>query len=134
MKLLMIDTSARAAKLAIAEPGHLIAEVFADSAFKHGVNLMPLTHHLLSDSGMTIADMDAFVAERKFALRSEIGVTGDYFRREGEYQVELAVKEGKSTIIGLTLAVPDEDEAQRLCEKWSQANQEIYAFIMKKLM
>ena len=60
MKLLMIDTSARAAKLAIAEPGHLIAEVFADSAFKHGVNLMPLTHHLLSDSSMTIADMDAF--------------------------------------------------------------------------
>ena len=85
-------------------------------------------------SEAVIADMDAFVAERKFALRSEIGVTGDYFRREGEYQVELAVKEGKSTIIGLTLAVPDEDEAQRLCEKWSQANQEINAFIMKKLM
>ena len=86
----------------------------------------------LSDA--VIADMDQFVAEHKFALRSEIGVTGDYYRHEGEYQVELAVKEGKSTVIGLTLAVPDEAEAVRICEKWSQENQAIYAYVMKKLM
>ena len=47
---------------------------------------------------------------------------------------ELAVKEGKSTIIGLTIAVPDETEAQRICEKWTRENQDIYAYIMRKLM
>lgn len=60
MKVLMIDTSTRAAKIAIAEPHRVIAQVYADSSFKHGVNLMPLIDHLLTDSGMKITNIDAF--------------------------------------------------------------------------
>ena len=60
MKVLMIDTSAQAAKIAIAEPHRLVAQVFSDSSFKHGVNLMPLIDHLLADSGISIGDIDAY--------------------------------------------------------------------------
>ena len=82
-----------------------------------------------------IQDMDDFIKENKFQMRSEVGVTADYYKSGlSEYTVICAVREGKENIIELKLTVPSEDQAISMCDKWSGANQEIYAFVMKTLL
>ncbi len=86
-------------------------------------------------SGSIIQDMDDFIKENKFQMRSEVGVTADYYKSSlSEYTVICAVREGKENIIELKLTVPSEDQAISMCDKWSGANQEIYAFVMKTLL
>lgn len=80
-------------------------------------------------------DMDAFIRENKFQLRTEVGITADYRKTgTGDYSVVCKVQEGKESLIELKLSVPDEEQAISMCEKWSDSNQEIYSFIMKRLL
>ena len=46
----------------------------------------------------------------------------------------MMIKEGKTTLIDLTLNVPTESAAQTLCENWKRKSQEVYAAVMKLLM
>ena len=86
-------------------------------------------------SSAVVEDMEDFLKENKFKLRSEVGVTADYYKSTmQEYVVHCEVREGHSTLIELNLAVPDEHQAQNMCGRWQAASQEIYAFVMKKLM
>ncbi len=86
-------------------------------------------------SGSIIQDMDDFIKENKFQMRSEVGVTADYYKSNlSEYTVMCAVREGKENIIELKLTVPSEEQAISMCDKWAGANQEIYAFVMKTLL
>lgn len=82
-----------------------------------------------------VEDINEFLKENKIKLRNEIGVIADYYKSTNQdYVVSCKVREGKSTLIELNLSVPDEHEAQVICNKWSTENQAIYAYIMKKLM
>lgn len=82
-----------------------------------------------------IQDMDDFIKENKFQMRSEVGVTADYYKSSlSDYTVTCSVREGKENIIELKLTVPSEDQAISMCDKWANANQEIYAFVMKTLL
>lgn len=46
----------------------------------------------------------------------------------------LLVKEGDSTLIELNLGVPLEDQAKDMCDKWKDSSQDIYDFIMHRLL
>lgn len=82
-----------------------------------------------------IQDMDEFIKENKFQMRSEVGVTADYYKSSlSDYTVSCYVREGKENIIELKLTVPSEEQAISMCDKWESVNQEIYAYIMKKLL
>ena len=81
------------------------------------------------------ADLDAFLKENKIRLRNEVGVIADYFRNSnGEIQARCEVREGKSPLISLQLAVPSEKTAELICENWKLKNQKIYSFLMQELM
>ncbi|MCJ7837257.1 DUF4364 family protein [Cuneatibacter sp. NSJ-177] len=82
-----------------------------------------------------IEDMDKFLKENKIRLRNEVGIVADYYKSTaGDFMVECEVREGKSTLIKLELAVPSEDQAELMCDRWQEANQTIYAFLMKELL
>lgn len=82
-----------------------------------------------------VEDMDQYLKENRFQLRNEVSVTADYYKSTNQdYQIHCEVKEGRATLIGLDLSVPDEDQADRMCSHWREKSQEIYAFIMKALM
>ncbi|RZS92363.1 DUF4364 family protein [Cuneatibacter caecimuris] len=86
-------------------------------------------------SAAVTADMESFLKENKFKLRSEVGVTADYYKSTTqEYVVHCEVREGRSMLVELNLAVPDEEQARSMCGRWQGASQEIYAYVMKKLM
>lgn len=60
MKILAIDCSAKSVSAAIAENGKLIAEGFLNIKLTHSETLMPIIEQLLSNSRLTLADIDAF--------------------------------------------------------------------------
>jgi len=82
-----------------------------------------------------IDDVDLFLIENKYELRNEVGTISDYYKSTNhDYIVHCQVKEGKTTLIELNLAVPTREEASHMCSNWRDCSQEIYACVMKKLM
>lgn len=86
-------------------------------------------------SSAIIEDIDEYLKENKFRLRNEVGVTADFYKSTNQdFIVHCEVREGKSCLIDLELAVPDKDQAEIMCDHWKAKSQEIYAFAMKALM
>lgn len=88
-----------------------------------------------SDIGAAaVLDMNAYLQENKFRLRSEAGTTSDYYRTENQdYVVHCEVREGKDILISLNLSVPDEKQAACISANWKERSQDIYSYIMRKL-
>lgn len=86
-------------------------------------------------SSSIVDDMDQYLKENRFRLRNEVSTIADYYKSTNQdYTVHCEVREGRSPLIELNLSVPDKEQAEAMCSKWKDRNQEIYAFIMKSLM
>lgn len=82
-----------------------------------------------------IEDMDLYLKENRFRLRNEVSVVADYYKSTNQdYIVHCEVREGKSSLISLSLSVPDREQAELMSAQWQKKNQELYAFVMKSLM
>lgn len=82
-----------------------------------------------------VEDMDEFLKTNKVRLRDEVGVTAEYYKTTNQdYIVHCEVREGKAPLIELSIAVPDKDQAEDMCDRWNTGNQTIYSFIMKELL
>lgn len=80
-------------------------------------------------------DIDAFLVDNKYDLVNDVSTTSDYYRSTSmDYVVHCVVKEGENNLIELNMSVPTEEHADAMCAKWKDASQEIYEFIIKKLM
>lgn len=81
-----------------------------------------------------VSDMDAYLSENKFRLRSEAGTTADYYKSDSQnYTVHCEVREGRTVLIGLDISVPDEKQAQQISANWKEKSQQVYSSIMRKL-
>lgn len=60
MKVLAIDCSAKSVSVAIAENGKLLAEGFLNIKLTHSETLMPIIEQTLSNTKLTLKDIDAF--------------------------------------------------------------------------
>jgi DNA-binding PadR family transcriptional regulator len=80
-------------------------------------------------------EIDDFLAEKAYELKSEVGVRADFYQVKGnEYHVRCQIIEGDSTLIDLTLSVPSKEEAVSVANNWTKHHQELYAQIMMKLL
>lgn len=80
-------------------------------------------------------EIDTYLRENKYDLRCETGTLSDYYKSTtGDYIVHCLVKEGDTTLIELNVAVPLEEQADVMCSKWKENSQEIYDFVLNKLM
>lgn len=81
-------------------------------------------------------DMDDFLQENHFKLRSENSVFAKYYKdtATNEYEVDCIVKEGRGTLIELKLGAASEEMAEKMCDAWNNASKDIYAYVMKKLL
>ena len=61
MKVVAIDCSAKAVSVALADNGKLIAEGFLNIKLTHSETLMPMVEQILTNSKITLNDIDAFV-------------------------------------------------------------------------
>lgn len=60
MKILSIDSSSVTASVAITENGNVLAENFINNGLTHSQTLMPMVEQTISDSGISISDIDLF--------------------------------------------------------------------------
>ncbi|MBR6452341.1 MAG: DUF4364 family protein [Lachnospiraceae bacterium] len=81
------------------------------------------------------AEIKSYFAEKELELRNEVEVLANYYRvMNGEFIVELVAKEKNVEILNLKLTMPSEDAAKGVCENWQKKNQEVYAYLMEKLL
>ena len=79
-------------------------------------------------------EIEAYLAEREFALREEVSVLSNYYKStSGEYEAHLVAKERGINLIELTLSVPGKDMAAAICDNWQKKNQDIYQYIIEQL-
>lgn len=60
MKLLAVECSAGPVSVALTEDGQVIGSCFLHRAVTHSVTLMPMIEHLLSATGLSLAEIDGF--------------------------------------------------------------------------
>ena len=58
MKILALETSAKAVSVAVVEDGAVLAAAYQNIGLTHSVTLMPLMDGMLHNAGLTAADMD----------------------------------------------------------------------------
>lgn len=59
MKILALETSAKAVSAAVSEDGKILASGYQDTGLTHSRTLMPIVEHLFRNTGLTLQDMDA---------------------------------------------------------------------------
>ena len=59
MKILALETSAKAVSAALTENGKVLASGYQDTGLTHSRTLMPIVEHLFANTGLTLADCDA---------------------------------------------------------------------------
>ena len=59
MKILALETSAKAVSAAVAEGGKILCAGYQDTGLTHSRTLMPIVEGILKNTNLTIADMDA---------------------------------------------------------------------------
>ena len=62
MKILALETSAKAVSAAVTEGGRVLALGFQDTGLTHSRTLMPIVEHILKNADLTMADIGAFAA------------------------------------------------------------------------
>ena len=81
------------------------------------------------------ADINTYLKEKEFTLRNEVAIQGDYYKStSGEYEAHLVAKERGINLVELTLSVPTEEIAASICDNWQTNNEEIYQYLIQKLI
>ena len=58
MKILALETSAKAVSVAVAEDGKVLASAYQNAGLTHSVTLMPLLDAMLKNAGLSLQEMD----------------------------------------------------------------------------
>lgn len=113
--------------------GEKIRNISQYEATPEGEQTLEYFGNMISES--IKKDIDIYLKKNAFELRNESCIRADYDRTEnGEYAVHCIVREGNETVIDLTVNVPTEEEADRVCTRWPDKSQEIYMDIMNRLL
>lgn len=59
MKILALETSAKAVSAAVTEDGKVLCSGYQDTGLTHSRTLMPIVEHILKNTGLTMDDIDA---------------------------------------------------------------------------
>ena len=80
------------------------------------------------------SEIDSFLADHKYKLRSENETLADYWKEHADlYIARCMIKEKGQPILDIQLAVPDKDQAVIICDNWRKKNSDIYAYLVKTL-
>jgi DNA-binding PadR family transcriptional regulator len=80
-------------------------------------------------------DIEKYLQENKYELQEEVSTPADFYQvKKGEFAAHLSVIERDTPIIELTLTVPTEEEAARLCSNWKEKSSDVYTYLMSSLL
>lgn len=98
-----------------------------------GYNSLTLFRNQIPRGAMR--DIDSFLEENKFALKNEVGTQAVYYKHtNGDYIANCKVNEGKSLLYEISLSLPSEEEAKKVCQNFREYSEDIYGFIVRNLL
>ena len=81
------------------------------------------------------ADVRSFLEEKHYTLRQNNEITATYLpKKNQEFEVELALKDGKEPLIKIQLTVPSELQAELICDHWPNKSIDIYNYLLEALL
>lgn len=76
-----------------------------------------------------------YLRENRYELRNTSQTRSDYrLNANHEYEVVCSILENNEDLFKLTVTVPTEEAARRMCNNWEKESASLYAGIMKTLM
>ena len=79
--------------------------------------------------------IDQYLKDNDMKIRDESSITGDYLKTaENEFTVRLSAKDNNRPLMDISFAVPTDDMAGHVLDKWQQKNKEIYKYLMETLL
>ena len=89
--------------------------------------------HMVSDEILT--EIDEYIGQHRYRFRNENDITADYVEvGDKDFQVICEVRGSKEFVSSLTLHVTTEEMAIAICDNWPEHYEEIYSFLVEKLM
>ena len=79
-------------------------------------------------------EADRFLAEHGTVLRQDRDLRTDWHRSKGGYEVTLRATEKGLRLMEITLRLPDEASARTAAEKMKKNSEEIYRFLIEKMI
>ncbi len=77
-----------------------------------------------------------YLNDNSVSLRQSIAVLSDYKKNEsgGGYLVSMTLTEHAAPMASISVQLPTEEMARHACQKWDECHEDIYAYIMKRLL
>ncbi len=80
-------------------------------------------------------EIDAFLSKEQYHLRDKEASTSDYYEgKKDEYICELKVVERGNELVFIKLMVASEREADTICNRWKEANADVYEYLISRLL
>ena len=88
-----------------------------------------------ADLGREIrSDCDSWLRANRMSLAQDRAAQGDFvYREDGQYEVRLELRDRQSSLMELSLRVPDKETARRAVDLWRKDNEQIYRFLIENL-
>jgi DNA-binding PadR family transcriptional regulator len=81
------------------------------------------------------SEIDQFIQEQQYHLRHKNAVTADYYEAHRDsFIVQCEIRSKKELLASVTLNVTDEEQATAICDNWEKSHEEIYDYLIHKLM
>lgn len=120
----LIDT-----KLIVAERMHHSSHY---TLTDEGKKTLAYYRHIIPDG--VIEGITDYLTKHKIELKNKVSVVAHYEPlKDQDYAVHFKIKEQNADIFNLTLHIPSEEIANRMCNKWQEKHEELYSYIMEKL-
>lgn len=95
-------------------------------------------NYFIKDISVALRDeIDVFLSKEQHHLRDIAASTAGYDEtgiNAGEYVVDLKVVERGSELVRINLLVTSEEEAETICNRWKEANSDVYEYLMNRLL
>ena len=80
-------------------------------------------------------DINDYLTESRMQIYNELSVITNYYKTSnGDYIADLSAREKTSDLINIKINMPTEEAAEAVCDHWKQQSQDIYSFLLEKLL
>lgn len=80
-------------------------------------------------------EIQIFLQEKGCEMQKKLITAADYYKvTSQEYRVRCQVKERNTPLIDMTVSVPSKEAAETMCNNWEQRCEDIYSYIIEKLL
>lgn len=119
------------------ETGLIKSENTMNSSFFKSTDEGRHTLDLLSnDINQSIKnEIKAYLSDNSKTIKSDISATANFKAAgNGDFVVNLNINEYQSKLLSLSLLVPAENIAEKICSEWSKKSDDVYALLFNSLV